>query len=115
MGNLFQVTDPRGIIVTCSIEQWNEHITPTKQIMIGNEQAVQNSLVLPDVIYGSDECPNRDVYFKHDSGATYSSKLYTKVVVEICGNQGTVITSFPKEDISGNINLKELKYVKPKL
>ena len=115
MKNIFQTTDPRGIIISCTDTQWNRHIVSSKPIMQGNEQAVSNTLTSPDAIYGSDENKDRDVYFKRDSGATYSSALFTKVIVEICGNEGNVITAFPKEGISGNIDPEELKYVRPRL
>lgn len=115
MGDLFQVVDPRGITITCNEGYWDAHIVSSKPIMQGNEQAVQSTLAAPDVIYGSGEYPERDVYFKQNSGATYSSKLFTKVIVEINGNSGEVVTAFPREDISGNIDSEELKYVKPRL
>jgi hypothetical protein len=88
------VIDPRGITVVCYRSIWDNHILE-HSAMENNEQAVINTLVSPDVIYGSGDYPNRDVYFKIRSGAAFGEKLYIKAVVEINNNAGVLITAFP--------------------
>ena len=113
MENLFRITDPRGIEITCNKLRWENHVISNKPIMKENVDAVKNTVETPDVIYGSEGHLSRDVYFKKDSGATFSDMFFTKVIVEVGEKKGEVVTAFPKEHIAGNIG--ELKYVKPKL
>lgn len=117
---LFTETSPLGYQVCCHRSVWEDHIIkPTGHpIMKDNIEAVKETIKQPDVVYGSNEWPNRDVYFKQCSTASYGDKLYTKVVVttpDIDSDVGAVVTAWPQKKISGKIDEGELKYVKPKL
>lgn len=103
MSNIFEVRDPRGILVYCSERQWNEHIvsyTGNHPLMKDNIPAVVDTINNPDAIYEShDSVPPmdyREVYVKKSKMATYinSKAPYTKVVVFSGGGTAEVITAY---------------------
>lgn len=117
---LFIENSPLGYKVVCYKNDWEEHIiSPSGHpIMKNNLRAVRETIAKPEVIYSSNQWPNRDVYFKRCSSATYSDKMYTKVIVEQpyeYTEYARVITSWPQKEVKGNIDEGGLKYVKPKL
>ena len=117
---LFTETSPLGYKVACHKSVWEDHIVQQSghPIMKDNLHAVQETIATPDVVYGSNEWPNRDVYFKQCSTATYGDKMYTKVIVntpDVNNDTGSVVTAWPQKNLSGKIDEGNLKYVKPKL
>jgi hypothetical protein len=77
--------------------------------MRGLEDIMLNTVTDPDIIYGSDEYPERDVYFKLIDS---SKNKYMKVIVKTSGKNGEIITAFPQRGIRGNINKENPRYVK---
>ena len=77
-------------------------------MMEGRENEVCLAASDPDIIVQSDEYNDRDVYFR-----SRGNGRYTKVIVSLSSNYGDVITAFPARSISGNVDMKVIKYVKP--
>ena len=100
---LFSVTSYNGKQVTCSEEQWNNHIAFNHKIMKNNVEAVKNTIIEPDSVYESSQSPKREVYFKKSLIPTYKDKFFTKVIVEYKNNAGEVVTAFPQPTESGGI------------
>ncbi|KXG78306.1 hypothetical protein [Thermotalea metallivorans] len=113
---MFTTTDPRGYIISCSTERFNEHIVSGHVIMRDNLNAIKSTIEEPEVIYKSSQSPIRDVYFSKVPTSSYP-KMYTKVVVQIDdGNMtGEVVSAWPQKDISGGIDSGGIVYVKNKL
>jgi hypothetical protein len=109
MGDIFTVVDPRGVIVTCSLAQWENHIIASHPALDGAEKEVESAVASPDIIFQSESHQSRDVYFKS------SGSEQMKVIVEVSGNLGEVITAFLREDVKGNINTEVVRYVRPEL
>jgi len=115
--NAFTVRSPLGYDICCSGSTWNGYIVPGHRIMEKNIEAVKKALEDPVAIYPSKEWPKRDVYFGLSDIATYKRALYTKVVIDTpdeYNKEESVVSAWPQEDISGNIDEGEIKYVKPK-
>lgn len=100
---LFSVINYNGKQVKCSVEQWNNHIASSHQIMKNNVEAVKDTIVKPDIVYESNQNPKREVYFKKSLIPTYKDKFFTKVIVEYRNNAGEVVTAFPQPTESGGI------------
>lgn len=117
-GDLFTVIDPRGVIVTCSRSQWICHISDSHPEVESAVKVIESTIVAPDYIYESEQYKSRDVYFK-SSGTEQTDKdtdtEQMKVIVEVSGNLGEVITAFWSGGVKGNINKEILKYVRPEL
>ena len=87
---LFEVTDPRAIIITCSQEQWEEHVLQHKPFMSRYLESVKETLRNPDFI-------SQDVLHKKRN-CYYSRKFkraYIKVIVALKSNQkAELITAY---------------------
>lgn len=106
MPNVIEAIDKDGIRISCSLDQWNNHIIDGHPIMSKNIDAVKETIVCPDYIYYShDSNPpldERRIYSKEVSFATYHDKTpYTKVVVSICGGYGEVVTAYNGKNPKG--------------
>lgn len=120
--DIIKASSPLGYTVRCSKDQWETHIKENHPVMSNNVPAIIDAIENPVVIYSSRDNPNRDVYFGMSSLATYSNKLYTKVIVSekdayanVRGNAiKDMITTFPAKEIGGNVDEGGLKYVNPK-
>jgi hypothetical protein len=110
MKNKFEVTDPRGRLVICESEQWDQHILPSHPEMSSKLEVVKSTVSNPDVILGSDSHNDRDIYFQE-----YGSDIHTKVIVYSLSDRGFVVTAFMQKGIRGNINQGDVKYVKTRL
>ena len=110
--NIIETVDVRGILVVCKKSQWEKHITLLHPEVVGKEKIVENTIKTPEAIYQSEEDQKRDVYFdKIDN-----NNKYMKVIVEMSSpNYGEIVTAFPRKGITGNIDMKVMKYDKSKL
>jgi hypothetical protein len=107
MGDIFTVVDPRGVIVTCSRAQWEDHIVASHPALEDAEKEVEAAVTSPDIIFQSESHQSRDVYFKGSGGEQM------KVIVEVSQNLGEVITAFWSESVKGNINTEVIRYERP--
>lgn len=107
MSVYFEATDPRGIHVRCTKEQWINHIVDGHSMMEGNEDAIRKTISSPEFIYEShDSDPPmdyREVYSRREESASYYTPTvpYTKVVVSTLGNGGEVISAYPAKNATG--------------
>ena len=92
----FVCKDPRGVVISCSKEQWNYLIKHRE--MVGQQGVVKAVIKTPDYIYQSRNFKSRNTYYKRlvlpEIGDTY-----VRVVVELkektTGTQrGYVINAF---------------------
>lgn len=114
MDDIFNVRDPRGINISCSSDQWYNHVVSQREFMRNNLQAVSETLMLPDEIYQDPKHENREVYIKSGGGMntkSYSNSLHTHVVVEnINSSSSVLITAWPSAEIKKG--LIDVKYPK---
>ncbi|MGI5824604.1 MAG: hypothetical protein ACOX7J_03440 [Bacillota bacterium] len=110
---VFSTTDPRGLGIRCSKEQWENHIIQNHSIMDGKEGIVKKTVSKPDYIYEDKNNPHeRNVYVKNDDEKTYpADNMCTKVVVAVGGGYGDVITTYPAKSNRNNYE-GELLYEK---
>lgn len=109
MSDFIEARDPRGVKITCSKSQWENHIIASgtgHTIMKDNVKAIIETIEEPDYIFEShDSKPSldyREVYSKETKGATYYSNApYTKVVVVTIGGSGEIITAYPAKNPTG--------------
>ncbi len=82
-----------------------DHIIEHHGIMWNNFTAVYDSVEQPDAVYESGEYDNREVFFKKSSIPTYSTKYYTKTIVEYekSNDSGYIVTSLPSKKEGGNV------------
>ena len=107
--SLFDVSDPRGYTVSCSKDQWENHIILGHPEVSGKESLVQSAISDPDIIFKSDEYNDRDVYFRKIDAVDNQMK----VIVKMTSNFGDVITAFPRKGVKGGIDTEVVRYVKP--
>lgn len=98
--NLICEKDPRGITVTLSQKQYQEHIINASghAIMAQNIEAIKGAVKQPDMIYestNSGPSEYREVYIKYHCCATYEPEMCTKVVTAPGGGYAEVVTAFP--------------------
>lgn len=116
MPDFILVKDPRGISVSCSVEQWEQHITQHSE-MVDNVDAIIRTIEDPDVIYEShDSNPImdcREMYVKEVKTASYyPSVKYTKVITSTIGGSSEVVTAYSsKKKENGRMPGKEALYV----
>lgn len=93
---LFDVIDPRGFRVFCTIIRWREHVVE-HSIMIGEEASVVKAITDPTYgIYADKDYPERSIYYFRKS----SKPLYVKVVVKFSDDGvGEVITAFMTDSL----------------
>ena len=110
MSNIIEAKDPRGIKISCSKSQWENHIAADTGHPVmaaeSNIRAIIETIEAPDYIYEShDSVPSldyREVFSKKADCATYYSTMpYTKVVVNIVGGSGEIITAYPAKNPTG--------------
>ena len=117
MPDIISEKDPKGLRITCSEKQWKEHIISGHPIMKENLEAVIDTIKSPNYIYESKDSDPPDsfrlLYTKSATSATYYSKgVHTRVVVNIDGGYGTVVTAYPvKQFTSGIKEGKEAIYI----
>lgn len=104
----FAVTNYEGITVSCTTDQWDNHIIDHAE-MVGNVKAVKDTIKDPDTVYKSNQNVEREVYFKKTDVASYAP-LLTKVIVEYGPGKnnpdaivGDVVTAFPTKKEKGGI------------
>jgi hypothetical protein len=94
MTNKFETVDPKGRKVTCTEDQWNNHILTNHSDMAGQEKNVQKAIEDPSMgIFSDAKHANRNIYYRKPPKKNY----YIKVVVEFDGDHGFVITAFPAD------------------
>lgn len=90
MANHFEVNDPRGRKVVCTLETWQSHILLDHSEMDGCEELVM-ATIAHGTIYRDVRKDYRHVYYRRVKGKGY----YIKVVVEFDdADSGEVITAF---------------------
>lgn len=112
--NIINIKSPLGYNVICSAHRWNNHVIEGHPMMKNRIDDVKCTIKDPLAVYGSDEWANRSVYF----GRSKKSTLFTKVIVEDpneYSETGALVSAWPQKEIKGNINEKDLRYVKSKL
>ncbi len=78
--------------------------------MIGNEDAIRDTVEVPNTIFESSRWSNRDVYFLLGAHSRFP-QLYQKVVVEYDSNElGKVITAHLTDDLGQGTG--SVKYVR---
>ena len=88
---LFQVIDPRGNTITCSNEQWQNHVIQNKPFMQQYLAEVKRTLQNPDFICQDAEHQKRQCFYARKIRA----KLYIKVIVDFkSDNEAELITAF---------------------
>jgi hypothetical protein len=91
MPNLFEVTDPQGRTIVCTLETWNGHILENHPDMKGYENEVGRAIEAPSLgIYRDSVFENRHIYYNRFK----RKPRYIKVVVEFGEEVGKVITAF---------------------
>jgi hypothetical protein len=94
MPNIFEVIDPRGFTVGCTINTWYDHILAGRPWMAGWEQDVANTIVDPLMICQDKNHGDRNIYYQIRNKGT----RYLRVVVVINENcYGMVMTAFPSD------------------
>ena len=106
MPDIIKEKDPRGVVVSCSTKQWNEHVTFNHPVMQENMQAIISTIQSPDSIHEShDSDPPKDyreIYTKKVETATYYPKIpYTKVVTSCIGGSAEIVTAYPAPSKEG--------------
>ncbi len=89
----FEATDPRGRIVTCTLDRWLFHILDFHPELSGREEDIKKAIERPDfgIIYQDVDRENRDVYYYTPAHERRSFK----VVVQFDEtNKGEVVTAF---------------------
>ena len=83
-----------------------------------NEQAVRDTIKDPDVVYDSNQHPQkRSVYYCKTDTATYGKSLWTTVVIDNpdkYNETGNVVTAWPTKKISDSNKEGGELYVKDK-
>lgn len=116
MPNIISSKDPRGITVSCTYEQWEQHVVLHSEIA-DNMEAVVETIEHPDVIYEShDSRPimdYREMYVKEVKTASYYPKLkYTKVITSSMGGSAEIITAYSTKNMqNGSMPGKEAVYL----
>ena len=106
MANLFEVVDPRGIPIYCSVDQWNEHIAISRNedgLNIDNnwKDLVIRTIENPVILAQDKDFSDRNVYYYHPGSSAY----YMKVVIQIRRNIGRVITAFETNNVKSGERL----------
>lgn len=100
MANLFEVVDPRGIRIYCTISQWNDHIVISRNndgLSVDEEwkNLVITTIEKPIILAQDKDFSNRNVYYSRPG----RSAFYMKVIIEIKRNTGRVITAFETNNV----------------
>jgi len=96
MAYYIQTKDIKGRPVTCTKEQWENHILKAHDYMYNEENSVIEAIENPDgaLVYIDKNYPKRRLYYKKNQEEGY----YTKAVVEfeddVGGGVGTLLTAF---------------------
>ena len=116
MPNVISTKDPRGITVSCSCEQWEQHVSLHSEIAV-NMDAVIDTIADPDAIYESHDSKPvmdyREMYVKEVKSASYYPSLkYTKVITSSMGGSSELITAYAaKNKENGSMPGKEAVYI----
>ena len=104
MGEYISAIDIFGKTVTCSEDQWNNHIVNGHTIMENNKDAVIDTISSPDFVFESSYNSNRMIFIKNSCSSTYYNSLLTKVIVQSNNDkEGEIVTAFPIKKIKGGI------------
>jgi hypothetical protein len=88
---LFQVIDPRGKTISCSDEQWKNHVIQNKPFMQIYLEEVKKTLQNPDFICQDFLHVKRQCFY----GRKIKAHGYLKVVVEFkTENEAELVTTF---------------------
>jgi hypothetical protein len=92
MANIIEATDPRGRVIQCTSEQWQNHVIGKHSELTGREEDVSQAVQSPLYICSDADFADREVYYSRKIGRT----LYLKVIVRFKeGNAvGQIITAF---------------------
>ena len=93
MSERFRAVDPRGRVVICTDEVWNDHICSGHPEMAGSEDLVRAAIAEPqlELIYRDVDEDDRDVYYRRPPDKRY----YIKVIVRFDRTRrGLVITAY---------------------
>jgi len=106
MANLFEVVDPRGIQVYCTVDQWNDHIAISRNedgLNIDNnwKDLVIRTIENPVILAQDKDFSDRNVYYYHPGSSAY----YIKVVIKIRRNIGRVVTAFETNNVKSGERL----------
>ena len=95
----FEAVDYEGVPVRCSHRIWSRHITVRHQDMEGQQAAVTATLAYPDLVYRSNEYPNRKLYYRREVlPQPYAQDLLAVVVDYPTGRQtiANIVTAYRK-------------------
>lgn len=94
MSLLFTVVDPRGITITCSKQQWQEHVLLEHGFMANRLDEVKITLENPLHICTDSVFKNRQCYYRmHVKG-----NRYMKVIVELISEDKAELVSAYQPD-----------------
>lgn len=116
MPNIISSRDPRGITVSCTYDQWEQHVVLHQEIA-ENIEAVVETIENPDAIYESHNSrpvmDYREMYVKEVKTASYYPKLkYTKVITSSMGSSAEIITAYSAKNMqNGSMPGKEAVYL----
>lgn len=90
------IIDKRGYKISCTKQQWNDHILQKHPNMVGFEKEVIRTIQNPDLpIFQDSEYNDRNVYYSIYRKIT-GKNFYIKVLVQIDQKnfEGSVITAY---------------------
>jgi len=79
MAILFEVKDPFGVVILCTVAWWVEHVLSQRSEMSDYLFWVKKAISSPDAIYDSTKKKNHHVHYILPTG----KKLYVRVIVRI--------------------------------
>ena len=82
MSKLFQVVDPNGITVSCTGENWEQHIVKHHPEVANCEQEVAISIEKPLAIYQDSKHVERQVFYRPSSFPPPLNRGFIRTVVE---------------------------------
>jgi hypothetical protein len=91
---LFTVVDPRGITISCSEQQWQEHVLLNHPFMEKRLDDVINTLQRPFLIFADSLKPDTNCYYQMH----VKNNRYMKVIVVLRTKQkAELITAYPTD------------------
>lgn len=96
---LFEVEDPRKIVISLTTDRYNRHIITDHVEMLQKVELIKESIKSPDEIYKDKNYDYRDVYlYEHSDEDLAKYGKYLKTVVDIDGWKGEVTTSYTTDE-----------------
>lgn len=90
------IEDPRGYKISCTKEQWHDHILKGHPNMVGFEKEVIKTIQHPDLpIFQDADYNNRNIYYSIHR-KIHGQNYYIKAIVKIdqAKSEGYLITAF---------------------